>query len=130
MGNLLQDKPMLAYGLMALLVVLIVVVIYYYYSMSGKEDKDSGDEAESYTAGVPPNKPFPEMMTASYIPDSRSDREYMNGANVRRTLRSYGLPTTQEAYASNPGAPLPYSTENALYRNLHAAAARAESARM
>lgn len=107
---------MLAYGIMAILIILILVVIYYYY-MSDKKD-------EGYTAGIPPNKPFPEMMTASYIPDSRSDREEMNGG-IQNTLHQYGLPSTSESYASRPGAPLPYSTENALYRQLHTAAALA-----
>lgn len=123
--NFLEKNPMLAYGLMALIVVLIIVVIYYYYS---KSKKDSATTDEPYTAGIPPVK-FPEMMTASYIPDSRSDREYLNGSGVRKTLQELGLPATKEPLqmrSSRPGGPLPYSTENALYRNLHAAAAMAE----
>lgn len=123
MRNFLKENPMLAYGLMALLVVLIIVVIYYYYSSSKDEGKSNG---EGYTAGIPPVK-FPEMMTASYIPDSRSDREYMSpGSETRQTLHQYGLPTTKEPMGPRPGPPLPYSTENALYRNLHSAAAKAE----
>lgn len=121
MKKMLQENRALAYGLMALLVVLIIAVIYYYYM-------NNEDEAnESYTAGIPPFKSN-EMMTASYIPDSRSDREFLDGG-VKKTLHQYGLPTTTEPYADRPGAPLPYSTENALYRQLHAAAAAAESGR-
>lgn len=119
MPNFLQKNPMVAYGLMAFLVVLIIVVLYYYYSSNQLEK-------ETYTAGVRPVK-LPEMMTAAYLPDSRSDRE---GMTVQNTLRQYGLPVSgKENMANMPGAPLPYSTENVLYRKLHSAASRADTYR-
>ena len=74
-------------------------------------------------SGITPS-PNLERMTASILPDSRSDRDYMTNKKkeeINSILRQYGLPATKELFSRNTGTAgiAENSTENKLYRSLY-----------